>query len=169
MFVKGLIVTTAMLGVAGTAGAATTATANGSTTIVSAISIAKDDDLAFGTIIRPSAGSTTVTLPTNADIVALSGAGTGAATAGSAKRAKFTVTGDGAQSFSLSAPTLTLNSGANNINVTLTPSETGTIAFDGAAGSDATKEIFFGGNFAVSSTTVAGVYTGAFSVDVQYE
>jgi hypothetical protein len=140
-----------------------TATANGSTTIIQPITIAKNTDLAFGRIVRPATGSGTVTIANTADTVATSGGAV--ALASTTSRAKFTITGESGLNATLTVPsTLTLSSGANNLTVALTPDQTSPLTLGASS-----TILFVGGNFPVTNTTVSGAYTGTFDVTVAYQ
>jgi hypothetical protein len=143
-----------------------TVSTNGTGKIIAPMTLTKDADLAFGTIIKPNTGSGTVTIGTGADTVALTG--TGAASMGTASRAKFTVGGEGAQTYAVTVPaTMTMTNGANSITVTLTPSAT-TGAISGALGSSGTQTFQVGGAFPLASTQATGAYAGSFNVTTAY-
>ena len=99
-----ILVAVAMLGTSGAAYAQASATesATGTTRILQAITIEKDSDLQFGSIVRPStAGSNTVIVSTSGSR-SLDGTGSAAlAGGGSVSAAAFTVTGEGGQIFSI--------------------------------------------------------------------
>lgn len=140
-----------------------TATATGTTTIIKPITIAKNTDLAFGRIVRPTTGAGTVTMANTADTVAA--AGGAVALASTTTRAKFTIAGESASTATLTVPaTLTLTSGANNLLVTLAPDQTSPLTL---AATDTI--LYVGGSFPVSNTTASGAYTGTFDVTVAYQ
>jgi hypothetical protein len=138
--------------------------------IVQPIALTKDADLAFGTVVKPSTGSNTVTISNASDTPALTGAGDGALAASTTSRAAFTVGGEGASTFSITVPasvTMTRVSGTETLAVTLTSSAaSGTLS--GSAGSAGTATFTVGGAFTVASTTVLGNYTGSFNTTVAY-
>jgi len=164
-----LILAVAALGLAGSAFAQTSATAsaNSSARVIQGITLAKDADMAFGTVVKPSSGSGTYTIGNGADTIAVTGTGAVAA-AGTTSRAKFTATGEGGQSFAITVPaTMTMTSGANNITVNLTTaSSTGLLS--GTVGSAGTAAVNVGGNFSISNTQASGDYSGSFNVTVAY-
>jgi hypothetical protein len=147
------------------------ATASTAVNIVRPISIAKDVDLNFGTIIRPTANAT----------VAISTAGvvsgaTATPSSASPTAAKFTVSGEGGQSFSISE-TATLVNGTNSLTLTLSKAAgaTGSLAgnvgtLSGALGDTAsgTAELLYGASFPITPTTATGAYTGSLQVTVDY-
>ncbi len=145
-----------------------TASANSTTRIIQAITLTKTADLAFGNIVKPSTGTATASIGSGADTLTVSG-GTGAAAAsGATSRAKFTVGGEGGQTFAVTVPaSMTMTSGANNITVTLTgDAATGTIS--GALGTSGTATVNVGGSFTLPNTQASGNYTGSFNVTVAY-
>ena len=60
--------------------ATVSATANATVTVISPTTITKVQDMVFGTVVRPTSGSNTVTLGTN-DAVTMTGAGNGSVVA----------------------------------------------------------------------------------------
>lgn len=142
-----------------------TVTVNASSRIIAPMTLAKTSDLAFGTIVKPSTGSGTVTIGTGADTVALTG---GAVAMGAVSRAKFTVGGEGGQTYAVTAPaSFVLSSGANSLTVALTPSATsGTLS--GALGATGADTITVGGAFTLAATQPTGAYTGSFAVTTAY-
>jgi len=152
------------------ANASTSAT--GTVTIFRPITLTKNTDLSFGTLVRPSTGSGTVTIA-QADGarsftggVALLNTGPNAP----AGRATYTVNGEGGQTFSITVPanfTMTRTGGSETIVVTLTPTAT-TGTLSNALGSAGSATFGVGGELPVSDTTATGAYTGTFSTTVAY-
>lgn len=141
-------------------------TTNGSTTIVAPITITQRSPLIFGSVVRPTSGITTVTLSPTTCSVALTGAGNGAVLSSSSPAcAAYTAGGESGLAFNITTdPTLTMSrSGGGSLTVNLSSSATtGTIG--------ATDEDFsVGGSFDVDNTTLAGAYSGSFSVTVTYQ
>jgi hypothetical protein len=139
--------------------------------IVQPISLAKNANLAFGTVVKPSSGSNTVTISNASDTPALTGGGDASlASASTTSRAAYTVTGEGGQTFNISVPasvTMTRSGGSETLSVTLTPSAaSGTLS--GAFGAAGTQTFTVGGAFTVASTTLSGNYSGSFSTTVAY-
>lgn len=169
-----LLVAIVMAGTSGAAFAQASATQSttGSTRILQAISITKQSDLEFGSIVRPAtAGTNTITIDATTGARALTGTGAGALAAGTnSGRATYTVTGEGGQSFSIT-PDSTFNmnrvGGGGTIAVNVSASAA-TGALSGAIGSSGTANFGVGGNFDVADTTATGNYTGTFNVVVAY-
>ena len=168
-----LLVAIAMLGTSGAAFAQATAvqSTTATTRILQALTMAKNTDLAFGSVVRSAAaGTNTVTINATTGARSISGAGAGVLSASTSGRATFTVTGEGAQTFSIT-PAASFNmtrvGGAETISVTTSQSAaTGTIS--GSLGSSGTSTFGVGGSFDVANTTVTGDYTGTFNVTAAY-
>ncbi|MGE5565654.1 MAG: DUF4402 domain-containing protein [Parcubacteria group bacterium] len=162
----------ALSAVAAPALAQTSATQSTSATvkIVQPITLTKDADLAFGTVVKPTTGSNTVTISTGSDTPALSGAGDAALATSTTARAAFTVGGEGGSTFSITVPssvTMTRSGGSETLSVTLTASgSSGTLS--GSIGSAGSATFKVGGAFTVASTTVSGNYSGSFNTTVAY-
>lgn len=156
--------------VAGSAFAQSTAlsTTTASATIDQPISIANNSLLSFGAVVKSAAaGSNTVTIDATTGVRSIAGAGGGALAAGAPSRATYTVTGEGGATFSISAPTFNMTSGANTLAVaTTTSAATGTLS--GSIGSTGTAAFGVGGSITVLNTTPSGAYTGNLAVTVAY-
>ncbi len=141
---------------------------SGTTKVLQAISIAKNSDLAFGTVVRPTTSSNTITINNTTGARTLTGAGDAVLVTSTSGRATYTVTGEGAQTFSISVPaSFNMTSGANTITVTPSASAaTGTLS--GTIGSSGTATFGVGGSFTIANTQATGSYTGTFSATVAY-
>jgi len=138
--------------------------------IVQPITLTKNSDLAFGTVVKPTTGSNTVTVSTSSDTPALTGAGDAALAASTTSRADFTVGGEGAQTFSITVPasvTMTRSGGSETLAVTLTKSASSG-SLSGSMGSAGSATFDVGGAFTVSSSTTSGAYSGSFNTTVAY-
>jgi hypothetical protein len=157
---------------AGSASAQTSATQSTTTTvkIVQPITLTKNADLAFGTMVKPNSGANTVTVSTGSDTPTLTGPGDAALAASTASRAAFTVGGEGGSAFSVTVPssvTMTRTGGAQTLAVTLTASSSsGTLS--GSIGSSGSASFTVGGAFTATAGTASGDYTGAFNTTVAY-
>ena len=168
------------VGTSGTTGSAisgfSVAVANGNSLtglaiakVIRPISIKESSPLSFGMVARPRSGSGSVTLdPSNGNVTVL-GTGAGSFASPAASRAAYTVTGEGAQTFSISVPSFTL-SGPAGASLTVTPSTypSGQATLGGVVGASGTTSVYVGGSFAISDTTTLGNYTGTLTVTVQY-
>jgi len=161
-----------VLAMGGPALAQTSATQSTSVTtkIVQPITLSKGSDLAMGSIVKPTSGSNTVSIDAASGVRALSGAGDAALAASTTSRAAYTVGGEGAQTFSITAPgsvNLTRSGGSEVLSVTLAKTaSSGTLS--GSLGSAGTATFGVGGSFAVTNTTVSGSYSGTFDVTAAY-
>lgn len=143
-----------------------TATASASTTIIQPISISKSTDLAFGTIVKPSSGTSTVSVST-AGVRSITGTAV-AANATGVSRALFNVTGEGASVFSISVPSsFNMTSGANSLVVSTTASAA-SATLSGSLGAQGSASFGVGGSFLLASNTASGAYSGNFVVTVTY-
>lgn len=140
------------------------ATANASVTVVSPTTITKTQDMAFGTVVRPTTGTNTIILDTS-DHVTKTGAGDGSVVTSTTSSAKFNITVQAATTYSL-AQTLTFaQTGLINVAPSTAVATTGTLGTIPAAG---TQEIRYGGQFDMTSATTPQNYTGALTVTVTY-
>ena len=144
-----------------------TATAAGSATIIQPITITKNNDLAFGTIVKPTSGTATVAIDGTTGVRTVTG--TVAANATGVSRGLFTVSGEGAQHFSITVPsTFSMTAGTNSLVVTTTNPTGATGLLSGAIGSTGSLSMGVGGSFNLTSSTASGAYTGNFVVTVAY-
>ena len=157
------------------AGNTSATTANVTTTIIRPISVSKNTDLRFGTIVRPGSGSGTVALST-ANVSTVTGTGAILLPSSTTSAANFTIAGEGAQAFTLvidSSVTLT-NSAPSGGTLTVTTVNdaacTTACALPGTLGDTAgdTKIVNVAGSFPFASTTNTGAYAGTLNISVTY-
>ncbi len=137
------------------------ATANATVNIVSPLTLTKNTDLDFGTVVGPFTGST----------VEMSMAGVrncGALTcAGTPTAASFTVTGSDNQTVTLTIPAaVTLNgsvSGTLSLDLTTDKPGNQTLSSTGSA------TFGLGGTLTIPTGTVDGVYSNTFDVTANYQ
>jgi hypothetical protein len=153
-----------------TAIAQATDTATGSLTIVQPLTMTKDADLRFGSIVKPSTNGS----------VAISTAGARSFTDGvqalsagdTPQAARFTVAGVGGGTLSIQIPpSVVLSSGTHALLVTTTSNLTGSLAAQVLSGSPekaGTLEVRVGGSVALTSSTEPGTYTGVLTVSAAY-
>lgn len=138
----------------------------GSATIAAPIALTENSTLRFGSLVRPSSGSNTVTVGTGTCASALTGLGNAALIASTSGCATYSVSGENNQAFNIATDTtfdLTRSGGSDIITVTLSKSAaTGTIG-------QASSDFKVGGSFGVTTTTVPGAYNGQFNVTVTYQ
>jgi hypothetical protein len=159
----GLVSAFALVGASfGVSGHAATATANGTATVIAPMAITKTLDLRFGKF-APGATAGTVLMTTAGVRSATGGVVLSALNAGGA--ASFNVTGDTTATYAITLPaSVTLTDGTNNMTLdalTSNPSGTGALT----AG---TQTLLVGGTLNVGISQVAGAYTAAFDVTVEY-
>lgn len=146
---------TAMAGAAHAAtGSAVTGNASAHAKIIAPITITKQRDLEFGTILRPTT-STPATITLAATAGATTSAGSGAAVTGSSQTAQFDVTGGAAY---------TVSAAFSGDIASLSP--TATLS---ATTGTANQTIYVGGTFDVTNATAANDYTGTVTLTVQYD
>ena len=150
---------------AATSFAQVSATANASATIVTPISISKNNDMNFGNVATDGTVGTVILAP--ASTRTSTGGITFPATAGTVTAASFAVAGSGSYTYSISLPTsVIIANGANNMTVSgfiSSPSFTGTL-------SSGTQTLTVGATLNIAAAQVAGTYASAspFTVTVNY-
>jgi hypothetical protein len=139
-------------------------------TVLRPLAVAPTADLRFGTLLRANGGSGTVSIAADDDQRHVSGTGL-EPVGGGAGRARFTISGEGGQVFSLAVPDhFTMDGpGGSAISVTTAPSISGTQRLDGTLGNGASATLSVGGAITVTDATPYGSYSGTFMVTVQYE
>lgn len=135
-------------------------------TVIRPVNLSKQSDLSFGPILRPSSGSSTVTVGAADGLRSLAGGG-GLAIGAGATRAAFTVTGEGGQIVSISVPAAFTLSGPAEIAVTL-ESSAGASVLTGVPGRLGSFSFGIGGTLQIGSATPPGDYVGTFDVTVHY-
>ena len=144
-------------------------------TIIRPILVTANQDMRFGTIVRPSSGSGSATL-SNAGALTVTGTGAIALPSSVTQAAMFTVSGEGGQAFTLtidSSVTLT-NAAASGGTLTVSTTNdagcTASCTLSGVLGATASGTLLFhvGGSLAILSTTNSGAYSGTINVLVTY-
>jgi hypothetical protein len=166
-----------LLAVATTAGfAQSSATASSSVgaRILCKIQVANNQGLEFGTIVADSSAQTvTVSAAAAATRSTTGTAGNlltgGGPVAAAFEAAKFTVTGCGGKSYSVTLPgSTTINDGGTN-NMTVNNYTKSTLGTLGTSPFTSGTDVFYvGADLGVGANQAAGNYTGTFSVTVQY-
>ena len=148
-------------------------TANASALIIQPITVTKDRDMEFGTLVKPRTGSAKVTVADDGTRTLGTGIASPASSA-TPKSAMFTIKGEGAQAMTVAVPaSFELVNGASKL--TVTTSNDGSIAstgttksLSGTLGSEGSYTVQVGGAFDLASTTATGTYTGSFTVTAAY-
>jgi hypothetical protein len=144
------------------------ANAAGSTTIVQPLTISNTSGLVFGRIVKPTTGTGTVAIANTADTVS-AGAGAVALPGITTSRAKFTISGEGAQGITIGVPaSFSLGNGTDSISVTLSSDRPASDTLGGSLGSTGTRALNVGGSFNLPTGISTGNYTGTFNVTVAY-
>ena len=163
----------AALGLAGTASAQSpaSATGQGSITVIRPLTVTKNADMKFGTVVRPASGSGSVVV-SNAGARTVTGGVVALNSGDTPQAAQFSITGEGAQSVSVTVPaTFTMANGVESLTVT-TNNNLGASAsaqvLSNALGSEGSLNVRVGGSVALTSTAATGVYTGTFTVTAAY-
>lgn len=146
-------------------------TGQGSITVLRPLTVTKNADLQFGTVVRPSSGAGTAVVSA-AGARSVTGGVIGLNSGDTPQAAQFTVDGEGGQSISVTIPaTFSIANGSDTLTVTTSNNLTGSAAAQtlsnalGAAGSLVFK---VGGSVPVASTTATGLYSGTFTVSATY-
>ncbi len=147
------------------------ASATSSVVVVSPTTLTKNQDLNFGTVIRPSGSSanTTFTLDPVTGLVTKGTAGDGSVVASPTTAAVFTLQTIAAITYSQAA-TLNFAPAGQLINIApsapIVASTTGGTAT--AVPANGAVTLTYGGHFDVTSTTVPQTYTGTLAVTITY-
>lgn len=146
-------------------------TGSGSVTVIRPITVTKNQDLRFGTVVRPATGAGTAVVST-ANARTVTGGVVGLTSGDTPQAAQFTIDGEGGQSVSVTIPaTFAIANGVDSLTVTTSNNLTGSAAAQtlsntlGAAGALVFR---VGGSIPVASTSATGLYTGTFSVTAAY-
>jgi hypothetical protein len=133
----------------------TTAAAN----IVSANQVLAQRTLEFGSIARPTTGTSTIVVAS-----AASGAATPTVSGGNA----FRITGSNGQTYSVQTNTLTFTNSSGNLSAIAAESpvaSSGTLNTLPASGQD---DLFVGGRFDITPTTTIQAYSGTLSLTINF-
>ncbi|MGV3513361.1 MAG: DUF4402 domain-containing protein [Novosphingobium sp.] len=136
--------------------------------VIRPISIAKTQDLQFGSVTRPSSGSGSITL-TPSGLASVNGTNVRRFPSPAATAAQFTVSGEGGQAVTVSVPTtMTLSGSGGSVTAALTNTGGGAQILSGSTGSAGTLQVNVGGSVPLTNTTALGTLTGTVTVTVQY-
>lgn len=147
-------------------------TAQASVNIVAATQVRATRDLAFGTVAKPTTGTSTVTVASAeapAATPTLSGGGNATIpTSGQAHAATFRLVGTPSQQISISNVTLSFPGSGTNLGTVAALSP---VAKDGSTTqlpADGDDDLFIGGRIDVSPTTNVATYSGTLSLTVDF-
>ena len=146
-------------------------TGAGSITIIRPLTITKNADLKFGTVVRPGTGSGTAVVSA-AGVRSVTGGVVGLASGDTPSASQFTVSGEGGQSISVTIPaSFTMANGSDSLTVTTNNNLTGSASsqtLSNALGAAGTLVFNVGGSVPITSTTTTGAYVGTFTVSAAY-
>lgn len=146
-------------------------TGTGSITVIRPLTITKNADLKFGTVVRPGTGSGTAVVSA-AGVRSVTGGVVGLASGDTPQASQFTVDGEGGQSISVTIPaTFSMANGTDTLVVTTSNNLTGsagTQTLSNALGAAGTLVFKVGGSVPIGSTTPTGAYAGTFTVSAAY-
>ena len=143
---------------------------NSTATVYRSLSVTKNSDLVFGSMLRPASGSSTITIDPTTGVRTQSGLALLVASP-TPSRAAFTVNGEGGRIISVTVPAsfnMTRSGGAETLLVTTSRDPAGSLTLTGALGAAGTASFGVGGSFPVTSATVRGGYTANFNVVFDY-
>ncbi len=162
--IKLALATTALLAMGSTAASAAPASANAvaKAKVLKQLTITKNSDLDFGTIVTGTAASTV-----SVDAAGVLTCGAGLTCSQTPAAAKFTVTGSNNAVVTVTAPTsVTLASGTNTMTASLSVQPTLNLGSSGNTGT----AFSFGGTLNVGANQADGVYASPnFAVTVDYQ
>ena len=142
------------------------ATANATLTIMAPGTLTKVKDIAFGSIVRPSTGTNTVTLSSVNSSVTVTGTGDASTVAGATpSAAKFTFVAPPGTTYTTTQTLTFTQAGLANISASSPTTTTGTLLTVPAGGS---QDLNLGGQFDISASTTAQAYTGSLALTVNY-
>jgi hypothetical protein len=139
-----------------------TTSASADVAVLAPTSVAKDSDLSFGRVIRPSSGNTIYTVDAATGAPSTTGGDGAFFPGGSPGRATFTAYGSGGAAFTIAVDPSVVVDG---ITINLVKSAgSGTLG----AGATGTATFGVGGNVTLGSTSALGTHSGTFVVTVNY-
>lgn len=156
---------TAGLATGALAAGTVSASANATATIVSPVTLAVTQNMAFGSIVRPLTGTNTIAIDTSNTVTKSGGGDATLVAAGTRTSGKFTINAPAGQTYTPSA-ILTI-AGLNNVLAGAAPTvDSGSV---GALGATSTAQVItYGGQFDVTSGTTPQLYSGTLALTITY-
>jgi len=145
----------------------TTAQAN----IVAPGQLTATRDLEFGTIAKPTSGTTTVTVASAASGAATPGVSGGngfVPTSGLAHAATFHLVGSNGQTYSVTSNALSFGSAAGNLTSIGSESPVAASGVLNTLPASGIDDLFIGGHFDITPTTAVQTYNGTLSLTVNF-
>lgn len=155
----------------GATAAPVTANATAQANIVAPAALTATRDLEFGTIAKPTVGSTTVTVASAASATAtpsVSGGNGFVPIPGQARAATFRLIGTPGQTYTVDANTLSFTGAAGNLTSIAAEapvSAGGSLLTLPGSGVD---DLYIGGRFTISPTTTVQAYSGTLSLTINF-
>jgi len=135
--------------------------------VIRSITVAKTADMVFGAIVKPAVGTGTVSIDAGTGLRTVTGGE--AVLNPSPSPARFTVGGEGGQTFTLGIPsTFEMTGPGAPLTVTTNNSATPSPILGSSLGSQGSYLFAVGGSFAIGATMVSGDYAGTLTVTVAY-
>jgi hypothetical protein len=147
------------------AGGTISTTAPASVTVLSPTNITKTQDMAFGSVVKPSNASTNTVILSTSDTVSLTGAGNGSIVPSTVTSAKFNITAPAATTYSTTQTLAFSDPGLTGVAPSLPVATTGTLGVIPAGGA---QEIRYGAQFDMTASTPVQTYNGTLTVTVNY-
>jgi hypothetical protein len=155
----------------GSAAIAATANTTAQANIVAPGQLSATRDLEFGTVAKPTSGTTTVTVASAASATATPGVSGGngfVPTSGLAHAAVFHLVGANAQTYTVAASSLSFTGAAGNlasVGAENPVAASGTLNTLPASGAD---DLYIGGHFDITASTAVQTYAGTLSLTVNF-
>lgn len=143
-------------------------TGTGVATVRRSLRLTKTSDLKFGRVVRPSSGTSTVTISPITGLRSVTGNGVGLSDP-APSWASYSVSGEGGQTLSVTVDgTVNMTGPGPAIEVNLTSFKPPPVQLSGSSNSTGAYEFWVGGNFNLDSSAAPGTYSGVFNVTVAY-
>jgi hypothetical protein len=161
----GLVVTVSRT----TGGLASSGSGTVSASVLRRLDATSSGVLAFGSVSRPATGTGSVSIAPGASSVSVSGDRVRSVPGSTPSTPTVAITGEGGQSITVTVPaTFALTGPGGTLTVTTIPDKSGSQTLSGSLGGAGGLTVQVGGTLPLTSTTGLGLYTGSFSVLVQY-
>lgn len=159
---------------AGSAATAAPVTANttAQANIVAPGQMSATRDLEFGTIAKPTTGTTTVTVAsatTGTATPSVSGGNGFVPTSGLAHAATFHLVGSNGQTYSVTSSTLSFTSATGNLTAIGPESPVAASGVLNTLPASGIDDVFVGGHFDITPTTTVAAYSGTLSLTINFD
>ncbi|MEE4350379.1 MAG: DUF4402 domain-containing protein [Pacificimonas sp.] len=138
-------------------------------TVLRPIGASQDAVLDFGAFTVDSGSSATVTINASSGVRTITGTGVTGLAGQAGSRGILTVTGEGGQAISVTAPgSIALTNGTDNLTANLSTDTPLSTNLSSTPGNEGTVSYGIGGSITISGSPSGGSYTGSAVVTVQY-